>query len=217
MKQNKILISDFDGTISKADFFWYVVDKLLNKQKDLQPWDDYLAGKITHFEALAGIFSKIKLTEKEFKEFVLNIPIEDGFVQTALFCNKNNIPFYILSAGTSYYINIILQHLNLQDKITVISNPAVYDTQKGLTLNKPSADLYYYSNEFGINKRKVVEQLKHKGFTVFAGDGRPDIEPAKVADKVFARSELLKLCHANAISYTELKCYTQILEYLQHE
>ena len=34
MKKKIVLISDFDGTISKKDFFYMVIDNLLKDKKD---------------------------------------------------------------------------------------------------------------------------------------------------------------------------------------
>ena len=51
MKNKIVLISDFDGTISKKDFFYMVIDTLLKDKKDaLAPWNDYLNGKIKHID-----------------------------------------------------------------------------------------------------------------------------------------------------------------------
>ena len=61
-EKNKIvLITDFDGTIIKKDFFWYIIEKLMTEE-DALPWKDYQAGKITHFEALNRIFAKIHIS-----------------------------------------------------------------------------------------------------------------------------------------------------------
>ena len=63
-----ILISDFDGTVSKKDFFHMVIETFLS-EKSLKPWNDYLEKKITHLEALTGIFSQIRVSREELDKF----------------------------------------------------------------------------------------------------------------------------------------------------
>ncbi|MDD3013540.1 MAG: MtnX-like HAD-IB family phosphatase [Candidatus Gastranaerophilales bacterium] len=216
-KKNRVLISDFDGTISKKDFFWYVIDELLS-QDDMQPWEDYLAKKITHIEALTRIFSKIRLSEKEFNDFILSLPIEDCFVKTAQYCHQNNIGFYIISAGADFYIKYILKHLKVDNIVTLISNKSFYKSESGLVINKPDKNSQFYSENYGVNKKLAVEFLKNKyDFSIFAGDGGPDFEAAKVADKVFARDRLLELCQTNNIKSSEFTTYCDILDYLKND
>lgn len=209
------LVSDFDGTISRTDFFYYVINNLLIKE-DVAPWLDYEAGKITHIEALRQIFCKIRLPEKEFVDFVLSLPLEEAFVDTVKYCSANNIGFYIVSAGADYYINLILEHLNIKDLVKLISNPSVYSQEKGLQILESDLNSIYYSSDYGINKKLALESIRKKyDFIVFAGDGGPDIDAAKLAEKVFARGLLLDLCQENNIKTVKLESYSFILDYLK--
>lgn len=85
-----MLVSDFDGTISKRDFFEHAIDHLLTKE-DIAPWQEYLSEKITHIEALKRIFEKIKIKEKEFHDFVLTLPIEEKFADTVKLAKSKGI------------------------------------------------------------------------------------------------------------------------------
>jgi 2,3-diketo-5-methylthio-1-phosphopentane phosphatase len=216
-KQSRVLISDFDGTISKKDFFWYAIDELLAKN-DIQPWEDYLAKKITHIEALIRIFNKIRLDEKEFYDFILSLPIEECFVETVKYCCQNGIGYYIISAGADFYIKYILKHLKIDNLVTLISNESFYKPDTGLVIIKPDKSYEYYSENYGINKKLAVESIKRKyDYLIFAGDGRPDLLAAKIADKVFARDCLLDLCKINDIPATKFSSYCDILDYLKND
>ena len=57
-----VLVTDFDGTISAQDFYDLAVRELL-KPEDIQPWNDFTAGKITHFTAMQRIFGNIRAPE----------------------------------------------------------------------------------------------------------------------------------------------------------
>lgn len=217
VKKSKVLISDFDGTISRKDFFWYAIDELLTKN-DIQPWEDYLAKKITHIEALSRIFSKIRLGEKEFYDFILSLPIEECFVETAKYCCQNGIGYYIISAGADFYIKCILKYLKVDKMVTLICNESFYKPETGLVIIKPDKNHEFYSENYGVNKKLAVESIKRKyDFTIFAGDGRPDFDAAKIADKVFARDCLFDLCKVNGIQATRFSTYCEILDYLKND
>ncbi|MFR8206075.1 MAG: hypothetical protein ACLU99_06875 [Alphaproteobacteria bacterium] len=66
------VVSDFDGTISRDDFFWLIADKYFGAPA-LEPWNLYLRGEMSHLDALNAIFSQIRLPEEEL--YSLSIPL----------------------------------------------------------------------------------------------------------------------------------------------
>lgn len=212
----RVLVSDFDGTITKRDFFHIVIDELLSGD-DILPWNEYLDKKISHFEALARIFAKIRLNNSEFEKFVLKIPIEECFIDTISYCHEHKIPFYIVSAGAAYYINLILNYLGVQDKVTLIGNHSIYVHGEGLKMLKPDDSSPFYSENYGVSKKSVVETLKNDyDQVIYAGDGLPDFKAAQIADTVFARGVLLDKCRQNHIKTQRFDTYCDILEYLKN-
>ncbi|MBP3514972.1 MAG: hypothetical protein J6K65_02045 [Alphaproteobacteria bacterium] len=66
------VVSDFDGTISRDDFFWLIADKYFDAPA-LEPWNLYLRGEMSHLDALNAIFSQIRLPEEELYSFIDSI------------------------------------------------------------------------------------------------------------------------------------------------
>ena len=98
----------------------------------------------------------------------------------------------------------------------MITNHGVYHPQSGLEMQAQPKDSPYYDANVGISKSAVVKKLKEDGyFVIFAGDGPPDKEPAKQADKVFAKKILLEYCIHSQKEYTELNNFSDIYSYLQ--
>jgi 2-hydroxy-3-keto-5-methylthiopentenyl-1-phosphate phosphatase len=212
-----VLISDFDKTITKIDFFYYVVKNYLKKE-DLKPWDEYIAGNLRHFEALQQIFSKVKIPLEQFHNDILQIPVEEDFVKVVKYCKKNNIKVYIISAGAEYYIKILLKKMEIQNDITLFSNKSYYSTEKGLYMERLNPGELFYCPEYGINKEKIVKAIKNDcNYCIYAGDGRSDRPAARHADRIFAKDALLEYCKENNIEATELISYRQILEFLTHD
>jgi len=208
-------ISDFDGTISKEDFFNMVVGKLL-KPQDLSPWRDYLDKKITHFEALARIFAKVRISQKEMDAFTQSIEIDPFFEETLKLCKKLQIPVYICSAGMDYYIVKRIPRYLKDYKITLIANRGVYGEKTGFRLSPPCPDYQFYKANTGISKEALVSYLKSLGFfTIFAGDGRPDAKAAKEADAVFAKGVLYEICSAENIKTLKFDDFKDIIDYIK--
>ena len=101
------LVSDFDGTISNNDFFYYIAERYFD-EKALTPWHEYLAGTKKHFTALSEMFAGLRISEEELQEFIKTIKLDKTFFTLAAYCQKQNIPVYICSAGCDYYIKVLL-------------------------------------------------------------------------------------------------------------
>ena len=180
-------VSDFDGTLSDRDFYHIVIDKYLSS------W-----GK--------NFYEEWKKTKK------VNIPLDPCAKEFISFIQKSGGDFYILSAGTSYYINKVIEHFDLQN-VTVISMKGIYKNRGIEIIPDPSGE--FYSEVFGLDKAKVVLSLKNKYNKVyFAGDSEPDMMAAKEADCAFAKGKLKELLKQEDISYVPFDRFIQIKNYM---
>ena len=126
------------------------------------------------------------------------------------------IPFYICSAGTNYYIKKRIFSSLQKYNITLISNDATYSQQDGMKLVAPSETSPYYNSNTGISKQAIVQKLKDDGFfTIYAGDGKPDLKASKIADVVFAKDMLLELCKKENIETKPFTDFRDILKYIR--
>lgn len=207
-------VTDFDGTISRNDFFHVTIDAYF-KEKDLQPWYDYLAGKKDHFDALASIFGKVRAGKKEFDALIDTIEVDEDFASVISLCREKGIPVYIVSAGSDYYIKRKIGGLLSEYDVKLIANGGEYSPETGLKMIKPSLDSFYFDDAVGVSKAKVVQGLKDDGFFVlFAGDGKVDFEAAKLADVVFARSALLEKCREVGVKAKVLGSFKDIFDFI---
>src|SRR4051794_34626000 len=60
----KVLVTDFDGTMTRRDFYKLAIERLLPPDTP-DFWAEYRAGAITHFEALRRYFASIRSSEDE--------------------------------------------------------------------------------------------------------------------------------------------------------
>lgn len=180
------LVSDFDGSITRNDFF------LLAQRYVPASAPDYFAmyrsGRITHFEAMAAYFSHIPADPATLEELVTATDPDPAFAESAWRLADAGWDLVIVSAGSAWYIERILERTGA--KATVISNPGRIVEGRGLVLEKPARDSGFYSEEIGIDKAAVVRDALARYDTVaFAGDGPPDVAPALLvpAERRFAR------------------------------
>ncbi|MGB2579389.1 2(,)3-diketo-5-methylthio-1-phosphopentane phosphatase [Elusimicrobium simillimum] len=215
MDKNIVFVSDFDGTITKEDFFKMVTTRLLTPAA-MAPWDEYLAGRITHVQALNGIFGQVHLTKTELDDFIAQISVDEYFYPTVDFCKSHNIPLYICSAGSRYYIERKMGAYLKDSGITLLANGGSYSQDTGLSLIPPPPSDPFYSENLGVSKELLVQHLKERGYTViYAGDGKPDLQAAQAADVVFAKDALLALCRETGLKTENFDSFKDILGYME--
>ncbi|WP_010244254.1 MtnX-like HAD-IB family phosphatase [Acetivibrio cellulolyticus] len=200
-------ISDFDGTLSAKDFYHIIIDKYLGREGK-EFYTEWKRTKKINVEFLNKIFGSVNLSEKQLFEEITKIPIDAYAGDFINRVRKSCGDFYIVSAGTSYYIKILLEYLGIKD-VQVISMEGVY-SNGGIKIMPDSSSLYY-SDVFGLDKRKFVESIKKDyEYIIFAGDSEPDLGAAKAADIVYARGELVELLRSENISFTAFSDFKQI-------
>ncbi|MBP5399809.1 MAG: MtnX-like HAD-IB family phosphatase [Alphaproteobacteria bacterium] len=212
MTKKIALVSDFDGTISDNDFFYYLAEKYFD-QAMLEPWNQYLSGQKKHFEALNEMFSQLHISPEELKKFISGIKIDKTFYSVLKFCKNENIPVYICSAGCDYYIKELLRDNIEKYNLHIVSNNGTYSPVCGLQM---SPNKEFFDENLGVSKTNLIKHLKeNRFFVVFCGDGRPDVGPALLADKVFARKTLYQECLNKKIAVELLQNFNQVKNFLE--
>ncbi len=205
-------VSDFDGTISKKDFYWLVIETYYPEGKGL--YKKWKAGEMQDIDFLSQVFQSIDQHEEQIIQDILSLPIDEHVPSFIKKIQENGGDFYILSAGTDYYIHHILNHYGIQN-VPVFSNKGYYENKNvHLSINENHK---HYSRRYGIDKSKVISDLKEKYEVVyFAGDSEPDSHPAKVADLTFAKDALQELLKENNVPFVAVESFQQIEDFL-HE
>ncbi len=199
-------VSDFDGTISHKDFYSIIIEKHFSDGEKLIK--DWQAGRMKNIDFLSKVFASIDQNEEQIIAEILQIPIDEhvpSFIQTV---QDNGGDFYILSAGTDYYINHILKEYNIKN-VKVLSNEGYYHN-KNIHLNI-DPEHRHYSEQYGIDKSKVVQELKEQYETIhYAGDSEPDSHPAVHSDLNFAKKELQDLLKEKNVPYIPIETFKDV-------
>ena len=206
-------VADFDGTLTEKDFYNILIDKYIGEEGH-RFYEEWKRKEKVGVAFLNRIFEWSGLTEEELQAEILKIPFDINGQRLIEEVHAQGGDFYIVSAGTSYYIKIFLSHIDLED-VAVISIPASY--VDGHLKIQPDKSDPYFSVDFGIDKRKVIETLKKENgydFVYFAGDSEPDLTAAISADLAFTMGELSELMKEAGKPHIVVNNCGEILNYL---
>ncbi len=171
--RSKVLVSDFDGTITRRDFYRLVLEQVPPGTPDF--WSEYLAGRLSHFDAINAVFGAYRPGETGLIELTRLMGLEPGLGDAVGRLRSEGWDLVVASAGCSWYIEKLLREAGVT--VEIHANPgSVVD---GRLLMEWPRESPFFSPETGIDKAGVVRDRLAAGAAVaFAGDGPPDLKPA---------------------------------------
>lgn len=182
-----IFISDFDGTITKKDFYWILLDDYIG-QKGIDFYHEWKKSKKIGTEFLNTVFTWHTFTDQERLESLSKVEMDESLESLMELIKKLNGDFMILSAGFDYYINHVLKEKGLEDT-HLITNKG--DFKNDTFIMEPDNTSEFYSDVYGVDKGSVARYYKDKCKKLyFVGDSEPDYYAAIEADVIFAKTEL---------------------------
>lgn len=203
-------VSDFDGTISRQDFYIVMMDKYFPEGRGL--YKKWKAGELKDIDFLSTVFKSIDQEENRIVEDILSIPIDEYVPNFIKNVQRNGGDFYILSAGTDYYIYHILKKYGIEN-VKVFSNEG-YFKEKNVHMNI-DPNHWHYSERYGIDKSKVIQKLKEEYEKVyFIGDSEPDSHPSVYADLTFAKNGLQEMLREKMVSFVPVDHFKEVEDYL---
>jgi len=191
---DNLLVSDFDGTITRHDFYDQVCREFPGLAGNF--WQEYEAGRITHFEGLRLIFAGIRAPEARLLDIIDRMEIDPGLTASVQALRAGGWDITVASAGCDWYIHRLLTGQKVQ--LTVYANPGEFTPEGGLVMRLPETSPFF-SPQHGVDKVAVVrEAMTRCARVAFAGDGRLDLAPALLVppQRRFARKWLAEKLRA---------------------
>ena len=188
----KLILCDFDGTISVRDMGYTLVNRF--SVGDWRTIDrDFCEGKIGSREAYSRIAKILKGDEESVLRFIReHSHIDPHFKSFYQFCRENDIEVKIVSDGLDFYIRTILETHHLSE-IPFYANTTHFLSDGGTDISFP-----YISEECGLcgtcKKQIVRNHRKEYERIFFVGNGLSDRCAARESDFVFAKDFLYPYC-----------------------
>jgi 2-hydroxy-3-keto-5-methylthiopentenyl-1-phosphate phosphatase len=205
----KILVSDFDGTMTQHDFYRLAIAELIPAETPSY-WGEYRAGQITHHEALRRYFGSIRKSEAEVTAIVDRMELDPRLAESVAALRAAGWEIIVASAGCAWYIRRLLRAAGVE--LTVYSNPGHYEPGRGLVMDLPR-ESEYYSPNLGVDKTAIVrEQVEAGNIVAFAGDGFPDADPARLVpgERRFARGDLAEVLTSEGLAFHPYQSWSEI-------
>jgi len=210
MRRDAVLVSDFDGTITGNDFYQLVMEQYMGPGAP-DYWGWYGAGRITHFEAMKGIFSYTPTDPARLEELIAQTQPDPELGEAAECLKRNGWDLVVVSAGCTWYIDRVLGEAGVT--AAVHANPGRIEPGRGLVLELPR-NSPFFSREVGIDKAAVVRDARARyGRAAFAGDGPPDVEAALLVEPElrFARGFLARELTRRGQSFREFNRWREVV------
>jgi 2-hydroxy-3-keto-5-methylthiopentenyl-1-phosphate phosphatase len=210
---SSVLVSDFDGTMTRHDFFKLVIESLLPPGTP-NYWAMYRAGTITHFEALRRYFASIRASETEVLAVVQRMELDPNLPAALNMLAAGGWRVVVTSAGCDWYIRRLLGDAGVE--VEVHSNPGRFVAGQGLQMEMPKGSPYL-SPTLGVDKSAVVRhELANQTHVAFAGDGFPDADAARLVpdDLRFGRGDLADTLRDEGLFFRPFDTWSEIARVL---
>jgi len=204
-----VLVTDFDGTMTRHDFYKRVLESLLPPDTP-DFWAEYRSGAITHFEGLRRYFASIRASEAEVLAVVDRMELDSQLPRAVSELRAAGWDVVVTSAGCEWYIRRLLGAAGVE--LEVHSNPGRFVAGQGLLLEMPIGSPYL-SPTLGVNKMEVVRRFIAAGKRVaFAGDGFPDADPARLvpSNLRFAKGDLAEVLTREGLEFQPFDAWFEI-------
>jgi HAD superfamily phosphoserine phosphatase-like hydrolase len=182
------LVSDFDGTMTRRDFYQLFRKRFLPSDAP-DYWAEYRAGRLTHFEALRAIFASAAPGETALLAVTDEMGLDPDLATDVAALRAAGWGVRVVSAGCAWYIRHLLGRAGVE--LEVHAN--LGRIEGGRLLMELPQGSPFLSIETGVDKAAVVRASLDTGREVaFAGDGFPDLPAALLVPEPlrFARGDL---------------------------
>lgn len=210
------LVTDFDGTLTRHDFFQLVLARLLPPGTP-DYWHEHRSGALTHFEAMRAYYRDIRASEDETLQVVEAMELEPDLSGWVCRLRQAGWQMVVASAGCAWYIEHLLRRQGVT--LEVHANPGRFVAGQGLLMELPTGSPYF-SASHGIDKAAVVRAAQQAGGRVaFAGDGYPDLPAARlVAPELrFATAALALALDREGLPYRRFEGWAEVAQALVRE
>ncbi len=221
LRPGDLVMSDFDGTITKRDTGWVVFDELgLDAAWDWEyRWRDC---EISSMECLTGQWDLVDLPPDEMLALVDRLEIDERFPEFVQRARAVGAEVVVASDGLSFYLDRLMEQMGFEicegdpdpddpgECIARYVNTAEL-TDEGVMITFPHKNVD--CEQCGNCKSGHLARLKLKyERVIYIGDGYSDRCPAMQADIVFAKDHLARLMDEKGIEYEDFETFGDVIE-----
>jgi len=208
----RIIIVDFDGTITKEDTCVAVANRFSTKDwRELD--EEWAAGNLSTQTCSERLFELMDFNENNLRSFLETIEIDDYFPEFIKLCREKDYDIYVVSDGFDFNISTVLGKYGIND-LKIYSNSFFFDDYGRYNLGFPYES--QSCKKCGTCKTEIYDKLRENSDEIiYIGDGYSDKCVASRADILFAKSYLAEYCDEKGIEYMEYDSFKDVIRYLE--
>jgi 2-hydroxy-3-keto-5-methylthiopentenyl-1-phosphate phosphatase len=200
---------DFDGTITQTDTLQFLVAHFGAGRESHDTTDRLIReGRLTLRDGIARDMAALTVPFAEAAPRLrAEVAVDPGFTPLMRWCEARDVPVTVLSAGFQELIDLFIDGAEFPG-LEIRANRFEPGSWRAV---------FRDAGPLGHDKSVPVREARAAGrYTVFVGDGVSDIEPAAVADEVFARAgrSLVRLCRDRGIACRPFETLAEVRESL---
>ncbi|KAI9665050.1 MAG: hypothetical protein M1821_006498 [Bathelium mastoideum] len=222
-KRKIICFSDFDGTIFMQDTGFVLFNQFgCGQTKAVALEHQIKTGERSFRDVSEEMWGSLNVTfDDGFEVMKTALEIDPAFREFHTFCQSNDIPFNVISAGLKPVLRGVLDHFIGQEassNIKIIANDVQISKDGGAW--KP---VWLHDTPLGHDKARSITEARAQAndmfavdgtvpLIVFIGDGVSDLPAAREADVLFARRglRLEEYCIENRIPYIPFDTFADV-------
>lgn len=213
------VFSDFEGTITLHD----VGDAMFERfggdrcRRIVREYREGRMSAVDCFRNECGACGPVNLADLD--SFLDEQPIDRTFIEFVRFYRAEGLACYVVSDGMDYYIKRILDRCGAKD-VPFFANVLQFIPVDG-TERVRFQPRFPYRDEVCdrcacCKRNHLLTMSADDDIIVYIGEGYSDRCPARYADIVFAKDDLLRYCRDENISYYEYDNFSDIIRRLRN-
>ncbi len=215
MSRQPIIFCDFDGTITKSDNIIAIMKKFAPPEwEELK--DAILGQRISIREGVGKMFSLLPTELKnDIKEYAIRqAEFRPGFEDFVAFTKEQNIKLLVVSGGIDFFVYRLLEPFDIARE-DIYCNSSDFSGER-IRITWPHPCDRFCNNDCGCCKPSILRNYDpEKSDRIVIGDSITDLQAAKLADQVIARSFLTEKCRELGLAYKPFETFYDVIGILK--
>ncbi|MDD5505420.1 MAG: MtnX-like HAD-IB family phosphatase [Candidatus Omnitrophica bacterium] len=209
-----IVFFDFDNTIATCDVFDNMLLLFSRDDRWVELEKRWKSGRIGSKTCMEGQLRGMDLNKKSLDAYLPKIKLDPYFKTLYKFLQSRKVKTVVLSDNFDYILNRILK-INGVKKLKVLANKLSFPRDQVKT------DYPFKNKDCQIcahcKTKNLLENSPKGSIIIYVGDGTSDICPAKCAQLVFAKDNLLKYFKGNKLDCTVFHNLKEVFNHLKRK
>ena len=202
---------DFDGTITEVDASFLILEEFARGDWH-QVLQEHREHKISVGQFNARAFAMVRVEQKILLRTIMRkVRLRAGFSELVDYCSKRDFRLVIVSNGLDFYIQALLDYYGLGEVEWHAAKTCFKVGNMEVQYIGPDGKLL----EDAFKEAYIQLFLTQNYKVIYVGNGDSDIAPAKQAQHVFAREELLSYYQRNGLNCKPFEDFTKIIKEME--